>query len=69
MTLSDILACMSMIFLRGNDPFHFGTMPRALLSVVRMETLDSWDTILHIALYGCDEVGTHVVSFQVCSSN
>ena len=46
---------MSMIFLRGNDPFHFGTVSRALFSVIRMETLDSWDQILYIALYGCDE--------------
>ena len=49
-----IIACMSMLFLGANDPFHFGTIPRAMFNVLRLETLDSWDQILYIAMFGCD---------------
>ena len=49
-----IMACMCMLFLRANDPFHFGTLPRAMFSILRIETLDSWDQILYIAMFGCE---------------
>jgi hypothetical protein len=35
------------------DPFHFGNVGRAMFTVLRMETLDSWDQILYITMYGC----------------
>jgi len=50
-----IIACMSMLVWGSNDPFHFGTVPRAVFNVLRIETLDSWDQILYIAMYGCAE--------------
>jgi hypothetical protein len=30
------------------DPFHFGTVGRAVFTVLRLETGDSWDQILYI---------------------
>ena len=44
-----------MVFLRKNDPFHFGSLVQSLFTMLRMETLDTWDQILGIAVYGCDE--------------
>jgi len=40
-----IIACMCMLFLKKNDPFHFGQLLRALFSVLRIETKDSWDQV------------------------
>jgi len=54
-TFNYIAACMCMLLFQENDPFHFGSLGRAMFSVQRISTLDSWDQILYIALYGCDE--------------
>ena len=40
-----IIACMCMVFLKTNDPFHFGHLPRAMFNVLRIETKDSWDQV------------------------
>ena len=45
-----------MLILQENDPFHFGTVGRSVFTVLRLETADSWDQILYINLYGCDQV-------------
>ena len=45
-----IFACMGMIIFKANDPFHFGTLSIALLTVYRIETLDTWDQILRVNL-------------------
>jgi len=48
-----ISACMCMMIFKSNDPFHFGSLARAMFTVLRIETLDSWDQILYIAMFGC----------------
>jgi len=50
-----IIACACMLLLKANDPFHFGTIPRAMFNVLRIETLDTWDQILYITMFGCDQ--------------
>jgi len=51
-----IIACMFMLYLKENDPFHFGTLPFAMFNVLRISTLDTWDQMLGITMLGCDEV-------------
>jgi len=34
-----------MLFLKTNDPFHFGHLTRAMFNVLRIETKDSWDQV------------------------
>ena len=41
-----ITACMLMVFFKANDPFHFGTLSKAMFTVLRLETGDSWDQVL-----------------------
>lgn len=48
-----MLACLGMILFQKNDPFHFGSLGQAFFSIWRVETLDSWDVILRINMYGC----------------
>jgi len=50
-----IVACICIIIFRENDPFHFGSVSRAMFTIFRIETLDTWDQILYIAMYGCDK--------------
>jgi Ion transport protein len=37
-----------------NDPYHFGTLQRALLTLYRAATLDAWSEIMYINYFGCD---------------
>jgi len=47
-----------MLFLKENDPFHFGSVGRAMFTVLRIETLDTWDQILYISMFGCAKYPT-----------
>ena len=44
-----------MVLFRDNDPFHWGSLGRAMFTILRLETLDSWDQIMYLAMFGCDE--------------
>jgi voltage-gated sodium channel len=41
----------------GNDPVHFGSLPRSLLSLFQVVTLEGWSDIMNIQMYGCDRYG------------
>ncbi len=43
-----IVGCMCMLVMKGNDPFHFGSVARSVFTVLRLETGDSWDQVLYI---------------------
>ena len=49
-----VLACVGIIFFGANDPQHFGDLPRAMMTVWICETLDDWETVLYINMFGCD---------------
>ena len=50
-----IIACFGVLLFKKTDPFHFGTVGRAMFTILRIETLDSWDQILYITMFGCDK--------------
>ena len=52
-----IFGATGMIMFHGNDPVHFHTMRKALMSVWAIETLDGWEDLLYINMYGCDHYG------------
>lgn len=37
-----------------NDPFHFGSLPVAMMTMFRCATLDAWSDIMFLNSYGCD---------------
>jgi voltage-gated sodium channel len=37
-----------------NDPFHFGHLPMAVLTLFRCTTLEDWTDVMYINYYGCD---------------
>jgi len=44
---------MLMLGLKESDPFHFGTVGRSMMTVLRLETLDGWEQVLYIGMYDC----------------
>ena len=42
---------------RRNDSFHFANMSRTMITLYRFETLQSWEAVLYINMFGCDRVG------------
>ena len=47
-----IAGCMCMLLFQHNDPFHFGSVGRSMFTVLRLETLDSWEQVLHLNMMG-----------------
>ena len=37
----------------GNDPFHFGSLPMAMLTMFRVSCLDNWGDIMFQNIFGC----------------
>ncbi|MFT4969633.1 MAG: voltage-gated sodium channel [Chitinophagales bacterium] len=48
-----IYATMSVFFFGLNDPLHFGTLGRAMLSLFRIVTLEDWTDIMYNNMFGC----------------
>jgi voltage-gated sodium channel len=49
-----IFAVAGITFFSINDPFHFRTVPVALMTLFRAATLEDWTDIMYINMYGCD---------------
>merc|ERR1712146_563925 len=42
---------------RDNDPWHFETIPTALLTLFRCASLEDWTDVMYINWFGCDVYG------------
>lgn len=40
-----------------NDPFHFGQLHFAMITLFQCATMDGWSDVLYINYYGCDNYG------------
>jgi len=49
-----IYATMAVFIFGGNDPLHFGTLGKAMLSLFRVVTLEDWTDVMYINMFGCD---------------
>lgn len=54
-----LCAVVAIYMFRRNDPFHFANMSRTMVTLYRFETLQSWEMVLYINMFGCDR-GEHV---------
>jgi voltage-gated sodium channel len=45
---------VGVIVFKSNNPFYFGSIPRAFMSLLRGVTLESWDSMMFIDIWGCD---------------
>merc|ERR1740127_295137 len=48
-----LFAILGMLMFQENDPWHFGTLHMAMISLFRASTLEDWTDIMYINLYGC----------------
>lgn len=49
-----IYAVMAVFMFGENDPLHFGTLHKSMLSLFRVVTLEDWTDIMYVNMYGCD---------------
>merc|ERR1711865_106417 len=52
-----MFAVLGMILFEKNDPWHFGTLHLAMLTLFRASTLEDWTDIMYINMYGCMNYG------------
>lgn len=50
-----LFAIAGILLFRDNDPFYFGSLPKALVTCFVCATLDAWSSIMYINSFGCDE--------------
>ena len=50
-------AVCGVILFRQNDPWHFGNVHLALLTLFRCATLEDWTDVMYINMFGCDKYG------------
>jgi voltage-gated sodium channel len=49
-----IYAVMGTFLFRENDPVRFGDLPRSMLSLFQVVTLEGWNDVLHTQMFGSD---------------
>ena len=54
-----IFGVIGVTIFKHNDPFHFGTLDRALVSLFRIVTLEDWTDIMYFNAYGCEGWGDY----------
>lgn len=52
-----LFAIVGIYAFRDNDPFHFGDIFVAHLTLFRCSTLEDWTDVMYINMYGCDPEG------------
>ncbi len=40
-----------------NDPIHFSSLPKSILSLFQVVTLEGWTDLMYIQMYGCERYG------------
>ena len=53
-----IIGVASINYLSENDMFHFGTVRDAMTTLYRIETLQAWEQVLYVSMFGCDRYYT-----------
>ena len=54
-----VFAIVALILFRDNDPWHFGQLHIAMLTLFRVSTFEDWTDVMYINIYGCERYGYH----------
>ncbi len=49
-----VFAILGLLLFSGNDPWHFGSLHMAMISLFRIATLDAWAEIMYVNVFGCN---------------
>jgi hypothetical protein len=52
-----VFAIVGMMLFQENDPWHFGSLHMALLSLFQAATQDDWTMLMYTSMHGCDRYG------------
>ena len=52
-----VYAVVGMLLFRVNDPGHYGNLAQAIAAVWAVCTMDGWDVIMYVNMYGCSRFG------------
>ena len=66
---SYIFAIVAVTLFGKNDPFHFGDLGSAMLSLFRIATQEDWTDIMYFNMYGCDGWGDYSGAVAVGSDD
>eukprot|EP01043_Picozoa_sp_COSAG02_P002249 COSAG02_NODE_51_length_44689_cov_29.477361_21_plen_556_part_00 len=58
-----IFAIVGVTLFGQNDPFHFGTLGRAITTLFRVATRGGWGRVMYFQLYGCDGFGNGYATY------
>ena len=47
-----IYACIGTFLFSGNDPLHFGSLHKAMITLFQVATLENWTDVYYLQLYG-----------------
>jgi len=61
-----IFAVVGVFAFGSNDPFHFGNLQSALLTLFGVVTLEGWTDVMQIQMYGCSLTDSEMVK-AVCT--
>jgi len=56
-----IFAVLGVFMFGANDPFHFGNLQSALLTLFSVVTLEGWKDVMEIQMHGCSTTSTEMV--------
>lgn len=64
-----VFAIVGVILFADADPWHFGTLHTALITLFRSATLDGWYEVLSVSMFGCD-TGVDIYSLkpEICTN-
>jgi hypothetical protein len=52
-----LFAVLGVSMFRANDPWHFGELHRAMLTLFRIATYEDWTDVMYINILGCEKWG------------
>jgi voltage-gated sodium channel len=52
-----VFAVLGVTLFGQNDPFRFGTLHAALLTLFQTAAMENWAELMHTQMYGCDRFG------------
>lgn len=50
-------AVFGILLFKDNDPWHFGNLHIAMITLFRVATMEDWTDVMYINMYGCKEYG------------
>jgi voltage-gated sodium channel len=60
-----LFGTLGVTLFRRNDPFHWGGLGIAMVTLFRTATFENWTEILYLSYFGCDSQHTSIVG--VCA--